>query len=322
MYRYGVKCTTGAPKVAFRETCSTKSKFGYTHKKQSGGNGQVPIDSPCECEHNEPDSLDARLFPSVVLVRACCDNGRSIFSVGSESGRTHTHTRRHKIRAWSCSLSLSRSLSPSFSPSLALSLPLSLALSLPLSLALSMHIHALSLSMSRTHTHTHTHNSCLVLLSLPLSFFRTLSLSLPIHAFHQGQVRLHPQEAVGRQWTGAESCLAFTFIFIVYLSCHTTHTTTAESRAEKQCRRRGASGGQKTRRGIEGEQPGRRRYRKVLLPELFYFESFVHESIILLPPPPPLPALLTLLQYYCTTIGTYTAPHRPPFCMPYTMHDR
>jgi len=27
----------------------------------------IPIDSPCECEHNYPDSLDARLFPSVVL---------------------------------------------------------------------------------------------------------------------------------------------------------------------------------------------------------------------------------------------------------------
>jgi len=39
------------------------------------------------------------------------------------------------------------------------------------------------------------------------------------------------------------------------LSCHTTHTTTAERRAEKQCRRRGASSGQKTKRGIEGEDP-------------------------------------------------------------------
>jgi len=28
---------------------------------------QVSIDSPCGCEHNNPDSLDARLFPSVVL---------------------------------------------------------------------------------------------------------------------------------------------------------------------------------------------------------------------------------------------------------------
>jgi len=29
--------------------------------------GREAIDSPCECEHNNPDSLDARLFPSVVL---------------------------------------------------------------------------------------------------------------------------------------------------------------------------------------------------------------------------------------------------------------
>jgi len=29
-----------------------------------------PIDSPCACEHNNPDSLDARLFPLVVLVVA------------------------------------------------------------------------------------------------------------------------------------------------------------------------------------------------------------------------------------------------------------
>jgi len=30
----------------------------------------VAIDSPCECEHNNPDSLDARLFPFVVLAVA------------------------------------------------------------------------------------------------------------------------------------------------------------------------------------------------------------------------------------------------------------
>ena len=28
------------------------------------------IDSPCECEHNNPDSLDARVFSSVVLAVA------------------------------------------------------------------------------------------------------------------------------------------------------------------------------------------------------------------------------------------------------------
>ena len=31
------------------------------------------------------------------------------------------------------------------------------------------------------------------------------------------------------------------------------------------------------------------------------------------------PALPTLLQYYCTTIGQYATPPRPPFCMPYTL---
>jgi len=31
---------------------------------------RTPIDSPCECEHNNPDSLDARLFFTVVLAVA------------------------------------------------------------------------------------------------------------------------------------------------------------------------------------------------------------------------------------------------------------
>jgi len=41
-----------------------------------------------------------------------------------------------------------------------------------------------------------------------------------------------------------------------------SYTRTQKSRAqsEKHCRRRGASGGQKTRGCIEGENPGRRRY--------------------------------------------------------------
>ena len=59
---------------------------------------------------------------------------------------------------------------------------------------------------------------------------------------------------------------------------HTTHITTAERRAEKQCRRRGASSGQKTKRGIEGERPGRRRYREVLLPERFLVERRARSS--------------------------------------------
>ena len=50
--------------------------------RQSGGGPSWPlhaIDSPCECEHNNPDSLDARLFPSVVLAVAPAVTGRSIF---------------------------------------------------------------------------------------------------------------------------------------------------------------------------------------------------------------------------------------------------
>lgn len=37
---YGCECTTGQPKVAFRESPSMKTNFLYTHKKQSGGSGQ------------------------------------------------------------------------------------------------------------------------------------------------------------------------------------------------------------------------------------------------------------------------------------------
>ena len=48
----------------------------------------------------------------------------------------------------------------------------------------------------------------------------------------------------------------------------------------------------------------------------FYFEAFSHETTILSPPRQP--ALPTLVQYYCTTIGQYTPP--PPTSRLYTTH--
>jgi elongation factor G len=37
---YNVECTTGKPKVAFRETITQRADFQHTHKKQTGGAGQ------------------------------------------------------------------------------------------------------------------------------------------------------------------------------------------------------------------------------------------------------------------------------------------
>lgn len=37
---YNVDCTTGKPRVAFRETVLAHSPFNFTHKKQTGGSGQ------------------------------------------------------------------------------------------------------------------------------------------------------------------------------------------------------------------------------------------------------------------------------------------
>ena len=52
-----------------------------------------------------------------------------------------------------------------------------------------------------------------------------------------------------------EVSILFFCLCTEYLSYHTTHTTTAERRADKQCQRRSASSVQKTKSGIEGEDP-------------------------------------------------------------------
>ena len=55
-----------------------------------------PIDSPCACEHNNPDSLDARLFFTVVLAVApavSMDEASSLSPLGC--GRWYAPSPRH-----------------------------------------------------------------------------------------------------------------------------------------------------------------------------------------------------------------------------------
>ena len=68
-----------SPSVPVRSTqptppCRKEKRFGVG-----------AMDSPCECEHNNPDSLDARLFPSVVLAVApavTMDEASYLFGLG------------------------------------------------------------------------------------------------------------------------------------------------------------------------------------------------------------------------------------------------
>ena len=49
---------------------TTAAKHTYLSKCVCLYDSCISIDSPCEREHHNPDSLDARLFPSVVLAVA------------------------------------------------------------------------------------------------------------------------------------------------------------------------------------------------------------------------------------------------------------
>ncbi|NJO62378.1 MAG: elongation factor G [Richelia sp. RM2_1_2] len=84
---YGVECSTGNPKVAYREAIKGSATHTYTHKKQSGGSGQF-AEITCTIESVEPGtgvifenkisggSVPREFIPSVEFgIREQCVNG-------------------------------------------------------------------------------------------------------------------------------------------------------------------------------------------------------------------------------------------------------
>jgi len=71
---YNCECTTGQPKVAYRETSSKQAKFSYTHKKQSGGAGQFgriegyiePLDEPSAPAEFDNEMIGTNIPPEFV----------------------------------------------------------------------------------------------------------------------------------------------------------------------------------------------------------------------------------------------------------------
>jgi elongation factor G len=65
---YNVACTTGKPRVAFRETITERAEFAYTHKKQTGGAGQFArVIGHIEPMEVDPDTSKDTAFESVVM---------------------------------------------------------------------------------------------------------------------------------------------------------------------------------------------------------------------------------------------------------------
>jgi len=61
----------------------------------------VPIDSSCECEdNNHPDSLDARLFPSVVLTVAPAVTMNEAYSLSVLRSRTRVERGENRATAY------------------------------------------------------------------------------------------------------------------------------------------------------------------------------------------------------------------------------
>ncbi|KXN82487.1 Elongation factor G, mitochondrial [Leucoagaricus sp. SymC.cos] len=65
---YNTECTTGKPRVAFRETVTQRADFNYTHKKQTGGAGQyAKVVGYIEPMDPDPETGKDTAFESVVM---------------------------------------------------------------------------------------------------------------------------------------------------------------------------------------------------------------------------------------------------------------
>ncbi|KAL0947939.1 hypothetical protein HGRIS_010570 [Hohenbuehelia grisea] len=65
---YNVDCTTGKPRVAFRETITERADFCYTHKKQTGGAGQyAKVAGYIEPMEMDPETGKDVEFENVVM---------------------------------------------------------------------------------------------------------------------------------------------------------------------------------------------------------------------------------------------------------------
>jgi elongation factor G len=65
---YNVVCTTGKPRVAFRETITQRAEFNYLHKKQTGGPGQFArIVGYIEPMDNDDETRDDTEFENLTV---------------------------------------------------------------------------------------------------------------------------------------------------------------------------------------------------------------------------------------------------------------
>jgi elongation factor G len=74
---YKAEVTTGAPRVAYRETITQKSLFNYTHKKQTGGAGQfgrvAGFMEPCEEDFEFVNKITGGRIPTQYI--PACEKG-------------------------------------------------------------------------------------------------------------------------------------------------------------------------------------------------------------------------------------------------------